>query len=362
MPGNRIGRDYPVVTATLERDALRRDVEQAERAGAVELRRGRGGASHLIQRVYLLDAGKLYDFAGIVPAAQARSERLASFLGGVAPATPEGQAAADLLGEHLAEGRKPYGIDEGDIGTMRDLVAAVDAIHAREDDDRRDIRALSVEALGNSKTMGRIWGKVCRMLRELGLAGADEDDGEIQARYDIHRHIPLVTMAGPLRSRSVDVGLLSCAGLPETEVAALEPYGEVTGVLTVENWESFARHVAERRRRGEIVVYTGGWPSRGVLRLLDKVAPLAVPKFHWGDVDPAGVRIAHAVSARLGGARPHLMDAALAESRGEVPRERHRPPTLPEGSPFRPLAEYLAMPDARYLEQEAVPPQALPEE
>jgi hypothetical protein len=45
---------------------------------------------------------------------------------------------------------------------------------------------------------------------------------------------------------------------------------------------------------GSLVVYTGGFPSAGVVDILSNVLralPTDVPFLHWGDIDAGGLRI-----------------------------------------------------------------------
>jgi Uncharacterized protein conserved in bacteria C-term(DUF2220) len=69
--------------------------------------------------------------------------------------------------------------------------------------------------------------------------------------------------------------------------------GRPTALLTIENYASFNRYVREIDD-GALVVYTGGFASVGVVELLKSLLTMAdpaVPFFHWGDIDPWGLRI-----------------------------------------------------------------------
>jgi Wadjet anti plasmid transformation system JetA-like protein len=110
------------------------------------------------------------------------------------------------------------------------------------------------------------------------------------------------------------------------------------------------------------VVYTGGFASAGVVdvvRTLLVLLPASVPYYHWGDIDPGGIRIFRFLEETLPRPpRPHSMDQCLAESHGK--------PGEPDGtlksiaasdSAVAGLAEWLWKgPNVRHLEQEALDP------
>jgi hypothetical protein len=134
-------------------------------------------------------------------------------------------------------------------------------------------------------------------------------------------------------------------------------------ILTIENYASFNRQVREIED-GSLVVYTGGFPSAGVVELLSKVLralPADVPFFHWGDIDAGGLRIFRYLEENLPkGPLPYRMTRDLAISHGQ-PAD----PDASLGSIARSdsgvsqLAEWLAFgPDVRHLEQEALEPQS----
>jgi DNA topoisomerase VI subunit A len=95
-------------------------------------------------------------------------------------------------------------------------------------------------------------------------------------------------------------------------------------VLTIENFASFSRHVAEADpQRVGVTIYVGGYPSLATQEALKELAaalPADVPFFHWSDIDPDGTWIFRAIESSLGRElRPHLMSADIAESFGKLP-------------------------------------------
>lgn len=135
----------------------------------------------------------------------------------------------------------------------------------------------------------------------------------------------------------------------------------IRSVLTVENLESFNRHVRTCRMDSDVVVYTGGFPSRSVLTLLRTVMEnTGQGLYHWGDIDPGGIRIGCNLEAALSVAiSPHLMTPSLAANFGKKPTRDSAPLRTSETSGFADLAHYLNQPDARWLEQENIDPSPL---
>lgn len=74
----------------------------------------------------------------------------------------------------------------------------------------------------------------------------------------------------------------------------------VEGILTIENEAPFLGAMAEGLHRRWLLLATGGFPNRAVVRLLKSVLPLGGTWLHWGDTDLAGVRIARTLADRVG--------------------------------------------------------------
>jgi hypothetical protein len=111
-----------------------------------------------------------------------------------------------------------------------------------------------------------------------------------------------------------------------------------------------------------LVIYTGGFASIGVVDLIRKIFELlvpAVPYYHWGDIDPGGLRIFRFLEETLPHQPiPYLMDRSIAEAHG-LPASPD--PTLRSlsktDSAVAGTAEWLAFgTNIKHLEQEALDP------
>nr|WP_249788621.1 Wadjet anti-phage system protein JetD domain-containing protein [Bradyrhizobium sp. G127] len=168
-------------------------------------------------------------------------------------------------------------------------------------------------------------------------------------------------MAGPVRLAGVDFAGLVYVGLPPEQAPAIEPAGAIRSILTIENLASFNRHVREALQVDDVVVYTGGFPSRAVAAALVAISrwPGISRIHHWGDIDEGGLRIAlHLTSLVSIPVLPHLMNPALARLHG-TPGKASRKIDLLPGHPWQSLAIFLGGDDARFLEQEKIDPKPI---
>ncbi|WP_407175433.1 Wadjet anti-phage system protein JetD domain-containing protein [Bradyrhizobium sp. STM 3562] len=132
-------------------------------------------------------------------------------------------------------------------------------------------------------------------------------------------------------------------------------------VLTIENFASFNRHIAEAdSSRLGTTMYVGGYPSLATQQALRTIAGMiseATPIFHWSDIDPDGTWIFRTIERAVGRPiRPHLMSVEIAERSGQVPTRKSAPARCPPESGIATLAAYLAEDGAKTLEQEELDP------
>jgi hypothetical protein len=343
-----------------DREACQDALHAAEGEGAVRLMRDPSpGLRHLVERVVLLDAAALYRYTGRTPrthtvaAAVLQLRTLTSSL-----SHPHTAELVRYVCAAWEDDRRAGGYGPADVCVLADAVRCFDAVVRRAPGDVRDLRTFSRVETGSSKLVETYMSKVVWFMRQLGHLHADMDDQEAYAALGLEKFAQPVLVAGPLRAGGTDLTGLPYAGLPPEVLETAEPTRAIRTLLTVENLASFNRHVREARLPGDIVVYTGGFPSRAVRRLLRNLAAACPPDvtWHWGDIDPAGVLIALDVGSALGCVpRPHLMDVAMAQASGS--------PALPcqpgrgVGTPWEELGTYLALPGCHHLEQESTDPQ-----
>jgi Wadjet protein JetD, C-terminal/Uncharacterized protein conserved in bacteria N-term (DUF3322) len=339
-------------------------MDAAERVGAIELRRGRRERRHLIDRVTVKDPLILARHLGRAPSSVTAQRVKEALL----PLASSGEAwvgsVLDEMASRWARGENAFRLASSDIDGAREfltLLAATSKDRARG----LDGRTFSLKATGDTKAFDRQAGRIAVVLaKHLGEPGLPA--AEVWERIGLERFSHPVHIKGGILAEDESGILVHGRAAP---FASFHPEmrplmrlcGQPAALLTIENYASFNRYVREIND-GALVVYTGGFASVGVLELLKSILLMLdaeVPYFHWGDVDPGGLRIFRFLEENLPRApRPHLMTRALAESHG---RDAARDPTLVSTarstSALAGLAAWLVEgPSIKHLEQEALDP------
>lgn len=334
----------------------------AESIGAIALRHGKRERKHLIERVTVRDATVLARHLGRAPAAATASEfrkRLESI---VQCGEPWLARLLDEMESHWARGEPAYRLGVRDLDAAREFLTLLCAI-SKDEARGLDTRTFSLRATGDTKAFDRHSSRLFSVLA--GWFNETSADA-IWSKIGLDRYPHPVHLRGPLFAenaqgilvdgRSKPFASLHPELLPLVKMAATPPY-----ILTIENYASFNRHARELDDGG-LVVYTGGFPSVGVTALLTLVLNTIVeevPFFHWGDIDPGGLRIFRYLEEVLPRApRPHLMNRQLAEDYGKLASAEPSLASIAQNnSAVTDLAQWLARGEGiRHLEQEAIDP------
>lgn len=331
---------------------------EAGNAGAIDVIFDRD-APHLIDKVILLDAGRLYAHLDRQPAETGQREALAA-LAALSPATEAGRALRDHFAEQWRGGKKALALTPADIRQAVRLVGAADAAFTELPGGRVPLRTRSARLLKDSKALERVMSKLLAFLRQTGRLDPELTRDEALQVLGLEKYPQPLLLAGPLLIDGLSVADWTYAGLPPEAADMLDLAGPANSILTVENLESFNRHVRESRQPADIVVYTSGFPSTGTLALLRRlIARSGLDQvWHWGDVDGGGVRIGLYLERSLPvSVTPHLMSAELARAYGKPAAPLKTLKGIPPDSSFAPLAAFLSSADAHWLEQETLDPQ-----
>lgn len=356
QPSERAPSDF---TSASERAAFDRILADAERQGAISVVKGRGEARHLTERIRLKDASRLYEFLGRVPAIERANVAVSHLRETTAPGHDDAVKARDIIIEGWLRGERPFSIGFEQPVQAREFIVALDAVLSRDPLDRRDLRTYSGQSTGNTKLLERHASRSVGFLKQIGQLDPDLSNNEAMASLGLEKFPQPVLIAGPVLLARTDFSSMVYVGIPPEQVSLIEPAGEIRSIITIENLASFNRHVREAARPGDIVIYTGGFPSRAVKAALVAISQWLgiVHIYHWGDIDEGGLRIAlHLASLLPIPVLPHLMSPALARAHG-VPAKSSRMINLPADNPWQSLAIFLGGDDARSLEQEKVDPQ-----
>lgn len=332
----------------------------ARNAGAIEIAFDRD-APHLIDKVILSDADRLYTHLARRPREIGQNAALAR-LAALKPTTDEGRALSSYLAEQWRSGRKALALTPGNIEQAVRLVDAADAAFTELPGGRVPLRTRSARLLKDSKALERAISKLLAFLRLTGRVDPELTRDEAVHVLGLEKYPQPLLVAGPLLVGGLSVANWTYVGLPNDAADAFGVASTIRSILTVENLESFNRHVRECRDPQDAVVYTGGFPSTGVIAALRRLIELSAigSICHWGDIDAGGVKIGRYLEKALPvSIKPHLMSAELAVAHGRKASAANLSSSIPPESAFHPLAMFLASPDAHWLEQEVLDPRSV---
>jgi hypothetical protein len=294
---------------------LEHRLEALLRAGWIGLVWRLRGSGRTLIRVKLRDREALEEFA--YPGRRAaRRAALAEARAAVASLShPVGKEVGRLLGEEGSHSWRPR---------LVKALAAV-ALHA-ETGDVLASRVFAARYLGDSKALGAVRPRLEKLLGPLDALGIR--DGAVAT---------FVGGAGRLRAGRVTLELARLGpfvGLArDTLVGDIELDAPPGGVLLVENFAAF-----EACCRGEVldtkeafVVWTAGYPGRGVHRLVEAATRRAVRLRIWADLDLDGVRIARLVASWVA----HDVDPFRMSPDDLAATSAHRPLTARSAAAIR---------------------------
>jgi hypothetical protein len=336
----------------------------AERAGAVVLRKGRRERRHLIERVKVKDALALARHLGRSPA-QDLADRMQETL---APVVANGEPwVADVVHDMVqrwARSESAYRMPASAASAAEEFVALLAAV-SRDRARGLDARTFSLKVTGDTKAFDRHAARLAEVLAaQRGERGMSADS--IWKAIGLERFSHPIHLSGCVLVEKdnhivVDGRASPFASVHPEMLPLLRLYSKPAALLTIENYASFNRYVREIKD-GALVVYTGGFPSAGVMELLNLLLTMIgpeVPFFHWGDIDAGGLRIFRYLEETLARApRPHLMTRAVAEAYGSpADSDTSLRAIARSASAVARLAEWLARGERiMHLEQEALDP------
>jgi hypothetical protein len=356
--------DYDTLSTAAMICAFEESIRAAALVGAVEIRMGRLERRHLIERVRVRDSAILARHLGRVPSTVLADQYVAT----LEPVASEGEPwVKELLVQirsRWSRGESAFRLLPTDQELAREffkLLAAISRDRARG----IDARTFSFRTTGDTKAFDRHASRIAAVF------GARDPQTErrpelIWKEIGLERFGHPVFLKGPVVLED-EHGVLADGRMtpfssfhPET-IPLMRLRDRPSLIMTIENYATFNRYVRETDD-GSLVVYTGGFASVGVIDLMRRVMQLikpSVPYYHWGDIDPGGLRIFRFLEETLPQKPiPYLMDRSLAEAHG-VPASPD--PSLASiskaDSAVADMADWLAFGiDIKHLEQEALDP------
>ncbi|WP_342248959.1 Wadjet anti-phage system protein JetD domain-containing protein [Sphingomonas sp. OTU376] len=349
------------------RDRFTRALLAAEQTGGIAVQRRRVDGSILLGHVRLVDPAPLYAQLQRVPA-QDSVENALEAIRAREDLSAAAHAVIDEIAEAWSRGVGRFGLAPRDETGLADALALVRLLAGRAADGDAvplDFRTFSRAAGTDSKALERVTSTVVRIFERLHPASVPAgalDADDVLASFGVLRTPQPLVLSGPIAVAGATLPPLRFYGVPPEQGDLLSLAGDIDYLLTIENYASFIRHVREiNADRSALVIYTGGFPSRGHLRQIVRLARAArVPSYHWGDLDGGGVRIFRYLEQAVGShglaLRPHLMDPVLLELHG-VPSDKQlrAADAPPHESAIRSLWDILVSSNMQ-LEQESLAP------
>lgn len=318
--------DFDGFKSIAEQDRLIRELEAVAREGGIEIRRRRVDGAEIIAHVVLKDAALLYRHLDRVPATIGIADALAP-IRSRADLPPTFRAVFDMLAAAWCRGVSSLGLRPGEVEGLTealDLVLALDRRRSGAEVTLLDYRTFSRNAGVRSKALEQRAATVVALLSRLIPDAAEQglDAAEILATFGVTRLPQPLLVSGPLTLDDAPLADLDYWGVPAESANRLGLGRPVSYMLAVENYASFVRHVREiNSGREGLIIYTGGFPARPILTQLVRLAQLVnAPVFHWGDIDPGGLRIFRHLEEALSQSgialAPHMMTRDLVLEHG----------------------------------------------
>lgn len=357
--------DYAAFSSVVAADAFLNQIRKAESAGAVSIGWGRGAKRDQVAHVRLASAEILYPYLDRTPASRIAEDAAARLIAGVALHESLKNSGSQIA-EVWARGKTWHGFGSSDVDTLRHAFVLAQAILDNKHLDV-DYKTFSRRTVGHSKILERIEGAVVRLLSGIMDFPPGARPREALRAIGLERFAPPLLISGKIDLDGADLSGISphYLGISPKEADRVRFREPPAYILTIENFASFNRHIAEADPgRLGTTMYVGGYPSLATQQALRTIARLVseeTPIFHWSDIDPDGTwifrTIERAVDRPIG---PHLMSVEVAERLGQVPFKKSAPARCPPDSGIAALAAYLAEDGAKTVEQEELDP-VLPE-
>jgi hypothetical protein len=238
-------------------------------------------------------------------------------------------------------------------------------------------RTLSVRLFASSKRLADLRNPIVAVLRRFAPQAAQfgDDDRALLQAHMLQRIPEYVPVAGPLVVQYAEAGqpavLIDLRGvaqgvaLPTSVMQVCQVHTcTARAIVTVENATSFHELLAPCPP-ALLALYIGGFASPATLALLRTVctAQPGIVLYHWGDLDPGGLRILAHLRSNLGDVRPLAMDRATFEQH----RQHAQPLSKRDTAVLKNLRQHPLLVDCQplighllatgsKLEQEAIAP------
>lgn len=313
---------YRKLRSLTEKEEFDASMKHAQITGAVSLTWPPGNRDGFIERIGLVDADKLASLldtqtalAVIIAAAESLHDKQTSF---------------PVLGEVVERWKslaKVRGSGPTDAMDWIDACTAIEWCRVAVTEGRLEtpLRDASALIFRDSKRLEKLVAELDVLLCG-SVDASPRDPNQVYQELGLYKEAQPARLAGNVvirRSRVTAVLDVPYTAIPAEDVWAL---GSVPRkVITIENLTTFSVQARASAATDDLLIYTGGMPSPSWCAMYDRLLasiPIAVPVFHWGDVDEGGFRIA-AFIAQLTKARDRKLNAWKMKP-SEVPINQRR--------------------------------------
>lgn len=345
--------DWNSFPTVADAEEFRQLLGQLEKLGTVKLAFGKKGHRDRIEKVAIIDPVPVYRMLGRTPSPETASAAIAPLR---ECAEPWEAGMLDEIQNLWSRNRQWQKFTPANSDALLDIQKLAQAIQSGQHENQ-DFRTFSSRIVGDSKKVERSEAAVLAYLR----ASGNHSFRSLMAERGAWKITMPVMLSGPVSLHGLRLcDVMDYVGVPVLELENLMVDEDVDYVLSIENLTSFHRHCVDINplpRRG-LVLFTSGQPSHAFKEyysgLVERFSG-RVPFYHWSDIDGGGLEIAKVMLDLNPDLHPHLMDVDLLEQHGKS-SERAIESTLPFQGWLEPLAEYLAQPETKVLEQEVVDP------
>jgi hypothetical protein len=320
--------EYGDMPLSADVDRFHSLLERAADVGAITIERRKRDPG-LIERVRLLDAGRLYEYLKREPT----GVRALAALEGVVDLFPDLPLEVvplldQIRGKWVVGKPALRSLEPGDADGLMIILQCILAM-LRGEHLGEELKSFSLRVTGKAKSVERQAPRLAEALRTLFDVPEGARGMDVLAALGLEKFSTPVLLRCQMSVAGVGtIRALPYVGIPEEWIAALSLVEQPSYLMTVENLASFNRYTREVRDGG-LVVYTGGYPSRTVvraLRRLDALLSADVPAYHWGDIDHHGFLIADFVGQQLSRSlNLHMMEKERLGNRISLEQEAFAP-------------------------------------
>lgn len=260
----RLHPDYSSFPSVVAANAFLKQIAQAEEAGPVSLGRGRGAMRDQIVHVRLASADVLYGYVGRTPASRIAENAAERLVAGLALHNGLKENASGIA-EIWSRGKTWHGFASCDVDKLRDAFVLTQAILEKKHLDV-DYRTFSRKMVGDSKALERVEGAVVRLLGGILELPPGARPREALRTIGLERFTPPLLIVGRIDLDGADLSKASSLylGISPKEGDRVRFREPPAYVLTIENFASFSRHIAEADPgRLGATMFVGGLPFAG---------------------------------------------------------------------------------------------------